>query len=505
MSLYRYFKTQGRELPNPSGPLSSFVSSAAIEEANAAVSATCTKEKRGPYQKLSDETRAKIGKYASENGDSAAARHFSTVLSKPISRTTVHGLKKAYYQELSRKRKAEEDLAISTLPTKKRGRPLLLGEDLDTKVQQYLRALRESGGAINTAIVLGAARGIILKTKRTVLAEYGGHVVLTKDWAKGLMQRMGFVKRRGTTAKSRNLVERFDELKAQFLEEVATTVYVEDIPPELILNWDQTGINLVPSSSWTMEQKGAKRVELTGIDDKRQITAVFCGSLTGDFLPIQLVYQGKTNRCHPQYQFPTDWHITHSPNHWATEESTKDYLREIFFPYIDGMRSRIGLEDDHPALAIFDNFKGQITVDIMQLLEEHNVHVVKLPPNCTDRLQPMDLSVNKAAKNFLRGRFNEWYSEQVADQLGDDLDGLQAQPVNLTAVAMKSVGGKWLVEMHEYISSNPQIVVNGFHNAGIQNAIDAMMSDYGDSSRDPEIISDNNSNSDDSVAGILRD
>ena len=113
------------------------------------------------------------------------------------------------------------------------------------------------------------------------------------------------------------------------------------------------------------------------------------------------------------------------------------------------MRSRIGLEDDHPALAIFDHFNGQITVDIMQLLEEHNVHVVKLPPNCTDRLQLMDLSVNKAAKNFLRGRFNEWYSEQVADQLGDDLDGLQVQPVNLTAAAMKSVGGKWLVEMHK--------------------------------------------------------
>jgi hypothetical protein len=210
-----------------------------------------------------------------------------------------------------------------------------------------------------------------------------------------------------------------------------------------------------------MEQKGAKRVELTGIDDKCQITAVFCGSLSGDFLPIQVVYQGKTNRCHPHYQFPTDWNITHSSNHWATEETTKDYLREILFLYIDGVRSSIGLEDDHPALAIFDNFRGQITVDIMQLSEEHNFHVVK--PNCTDWLQPMDLSVNKAAKNFLRGRFNEWYSEQVADQLGDDLDSLQAQPVNLTAAAMKSVGGKWLVEMYEYILSNPQIVVNSFH------------------------------------------
>lgn len=80
----------------------------------------------------------------------------------------------------------------------------------------------------------------------------------------------------------------------------------------------------------------------------------------------------------------------------------KNYLHEIFFPYVKGVRASIGLEDDYPALAIFDNFKGQETGEIMELLEEHNVHVVKLPANCTDRLQPMDISVNKAVKDFFR-------------------------------------------------------------------------------------------------------
>ena len=54
-------------------------------------------------------------------------------------------------------------------------------------------------------------------------------------------------------------------------------------PPALIINWDQTGINYVPVSSWTMEVEGSKRVELVGKDDKRQITAVFAGSMVGDF------------------------------------------------------------------------------------------------------------------------------------------------------------------------------------------------------------------------------
>ena len=93
-------------------------------------------------------------------------------------------------------------------------------------------------------------------------------------------------------------------LKKSFLTDVFTTVTMEDVPPELILNWDQTGIKLVPSSSWTMALRGSGRVEMTGDTDKRQITAVFCGSLVGDFLPVQLIYKGKTQRCHPLYDFP---------------------------------------------------------------------------------------------------------------------------------------------------------------------------------------------------------
>ena len=34
-----------------------------------------------------------------------------------------------------------------------------------------------------------------------------------------------------------------------------------------------------------MEQEGAKRVEIHGKDDKRQITAVFGCSMSGDFSP----------------------------------------------------------------------------------------------------------------------------------------------------------------------------------------------------------------------------
>ena len=136
---------------------------------------------------------------------------------------------------------------------------------------------------------------------------------------------MGYVKRRASS-KAKVCPEKFDEVKAQFLFDVKSIVIMGDIPPELIINWDHTGLNYVPASNWTMALKGSKRVEIGGLDDKRQLTAVFAGTMTGFFLPPQIIYQGKTPKCLPSIKFPESWHITYSCNHWANEKTTEDYI-----------------------------------------------------------------------------------------------------------------------------------------------------------------------------------
>ena len=50
---------------------------------------------------------------------------------------------------------------VKALPTKTYSRPLLLGQELDICVHEYIKNLGEIGGIINTAIVVGAANGII--------------------------------------------------------------------------------------------------------------------------------------------------------------------------------------------------------------------------------------------------------------------------------------------------------------------------------------------------------
>jgi hypothetical protein len=55
---------------------------------------------------------------------------------------------------------------------------------------------------------------------------------------------------------------------------------------------------------------------ITGLEDKRQITALLSCIMSGNLLPPQLLYQGKTANCHHKVDFPEEWDIWYSENHW---------------------------------------------------------------------------------------------------------------------------------------------------------------------------------------------
>ena len=61
------------------------------------------------------------------------------------------------------------------------------------------------------------------------------------------------MKRQGTTKAKVNPLD-FEKIKIQYLADIHTKVYMEDIPADLIINWDHTGLKYVPVSNWTRDQ-----------------------------------------------------------------------------------------------------------------------------------------------------------------------------------------------------------------------------------------------------------
>ena len=244
--------------------------------------------------------------------------------------------------------------------------------------------LKERGCPVNMEIVRVVAKGVVKAMDTTRLAECGGPATLSVARAKSLLHRMDFTKRRGST-KSGMGPDDLEKVKKSFLSEIMETIAMNDVPEDLIFNWDQTGINLVPGALWTMDKKGKKRIEIAGLHDKKQITAVMCGSIIGEILPPQLIYGGKTVRCHPTISFPHNWVITHSSsNHWSNEETMLQYIRDVIVPFVDSTRQRLELPEDQLALAIFDHFKGQLTEAVTTELEDNFIHSVIIPPNAPE-------------------------------------------------------------------------------------------------------------------------
>ena len=143
MSLFDYYKRQPKErtFPNPQGPLLKVIPSTAIASANSEVRCQVVSQARGGEQTLksrkgktsrvySPKKRAEIGKLVCSIGATEAAKRVTKKFGFSIKESTIRSMKKAYLTKQREKRLMEEDdLTISELLMKKKGRPLLLGKN----------------------------------------------------------------------------------------------------------------------------------------------------------------------------------------------------------------------------------------------------------------------------------------------------------------------------------------------------------------------------------------
>ena len=140
-----------------------------------------------------------------------------------------------------------------------------------------------------------------------------------------------------------------------------------------------------------MAAKGSTNVTIHGCNDKRMISATFVITLAGEFLPIQLIYGGKTLQSLPRYRFPESFSLSVNEKHYSNTDESLKLFNEIIIPYNNSVRSSRDIPDDQYALVIMDVFTGQKTREVLNLLKDNNerpskydkILVTNVPPNMT--------------------------------------------------------------------------------------------------------------------------
>ena len=67
-----------------------------------------------------------------------------------------------------------------------------------------------------------------------------------------------------------------------------------------------------------------------------------------------------------------------------------------------------------------------MTDPVLLKLQQNSIFLVRVPPNMTNLFQPLDLTVNGAAKSFLKRKYTQGYSGEISaltdDKALDDIE-----------------------------------------------------------------------------------
>ncbi|XP_057303392.1 uncharacterized protein LOC130640840 [Hydractinia symbiolongicarpus] len=416
------------------------------------------------YNRWSEKERFDIGKYVAIHGGAAAITKFQTK-DRPLSESTARRFGNLYKKELKDSTREKRSVVTKFVPLK-RGRPLFLGS-LDEMVQRFLIALRNRGGVVSRTVATAAAKALISRNPQFEL----GHIKIDNSWAKSLFKRMGFKKRMKTTSKVEITEGAKKECELLFLHDIVSTIEQHSIPHQLVMNLDQTALKFVPRMNHTMAKKGSSSVPIVGSSDKRCLTGTFIITLDGSFLPMQLIYGGKTNQSLPKFEFPESFSLSVNPKHYSNTQESIKVIKEIVLKHVEDQRKKLN-NPKQAALLIFDVFRGQITEEVTELLKKNNIFLVLVPSNMTHIFQPLDLTVNNHCKQFMRNLFTEWYSKQIEKELSLNKK-IEDINIQLKLTTIKPLHASWLLQFYNHITSadGREVVLNGWKASGIYDAV----------------------------------
>ena len=127
------------------------------------------------------------------------------------------------------------------------------------------------------------------------------------------------------------------------------------------------------------------------------------------------------------------------------------YIERIILLFVSERRTELKLPKSLSALAIFTCFKGQTTLKVKALLGKHHVRVLIVPANCTHKLQPLDISINKPFKEAMKKQFQLWYASEVRELLKES----KLVTVDVSAAAIKHRSANWIMSTRKEIQGRP--------------------------------------------------
>ncbi|KAB0805317.1 hypothetical protein PPYR_02287 [Photinus pyralis] len=156
------------------------------------------------------------------------------------------------------------------------------------------------------------------------------------------------------------------------------------VPPENIINYDETNFSDDPGRVKIVCKRGSKNCDRVIDATKTSISVMMAASPSGTLLPPFVVYKAKHRYQEWEENGPLGCRYSCTPSGWFDARAFGEWFQEIVLPYY---RNKEGKK-----LMIGDNLSSHITLDVIQKCEENNITFALLPANSTHVCQPLDVA-----------------------------------------------------------------------------------------------------------------
>ena len=167
------------------------------------------------------------------------------------------------------------------------------------------------------------------------------------------------------------------------------------------INMDEVPVFLDMTSGRTYHKKGDKNVEIKATTGtKARITVILAITSFGGKLPPYIICKTK-NKTRIQNPYPDYCVVEQNLNGWITEQLLLDWL--------DRIHNNLNIPPSKEGILVFDRCSVHTKDSIKDSLEKIGKKMFLIPGGCTGLLQPLDVSINKPFKDYLRQYFQEWF------------------------------------------------------------------------------------------------
>ena len=285
------------------------------------------------------------------------------------------------------------------------GRPTILLEEEEAELAERIQLLGDWGFPLTPLDV------------KMIVKSYVNRLGVKKDrWKNNIPGDewvSSFAKRNNL---SRRMVSNITRRRAQVSKTTINDYFgelakaLEGIPPENIVNYDETCLVDDPGKKRCLVKRGVKYPENVLNHSKSGVSVMFAGSASGEFLPPYVIY--KAQNLYKQWTIggPQGARYTFSKSWWIDENAFEDWFIHVVLPYFK--------RKEGPKAIIGDNLASHISANVVSKCNQHGIKFICLPPNSTHLTQPLDVAVFSALKANWRRIIQDWKKTPAGMKFG---------------------------------------------------------------------------------------